>query len=141
MRNLILSFFCVSACFLLEGCVQRRLTINTVPAGALVVLNDEEIGTSPVTTNFDWYGDFSVRISKDGYQTLNTHRKLKRPIKDVAPFDFFWDLFSNRVDEYTWDFTLEPYKEPDRNELIQSAQKLKAESAEPEITKKKKNKK
>ena len=52
---------------LLTGCVERELTITTKPQGALVVLNDEEIGTSPVTVPFNWYGDYRVRISKSGF--------------------------------------------------------------------------
>ena len=50
----------------LAGCVERKLTINTKPQGALVALNDEEIGESPVTVSFNWYGDYCVRISKEG---------------------------------------------------------------------------
>ena len=62
---------------LLSGCVERQLTIKTIPAGALVTLNDEEIGPSPVTTSFNWYGDYNVRISKDGYETLKPTASLK----------------------------------------------------------------
>ena len=62
------------ACLFITGCVERKLTINTEPQGALVILNYEEIGTSPVTVSFSWYGDYRVRISKQGYETLNTHR-------------------------------------------------------------------
>ena len=68
---------CLVTSLLLCGCVERRLTINTKPQGALVTLNDEEIGESPVTVNFNWYGDYCVRISKEGYETLNTHQDLK----------------------------------------------------------------
>src|SRR3990172_12037515 len=50
------------AMILLAGCVERRLTINTDPQGAKVVLNDQEIGTSPVTVPFHWYGDYWVRL-------------------------------------------------------------------------------
>jgi len=45
------------AALLLTGCVERKLTINTEPAGAMVTLNDEQIGESPVTVTFNWYGD------------------------------------------------------------------------------------
>lgn len=109
------------------GCVERQLTINTVPQEAVVVLNDEEIGTSPVTVAFNWYGDYSVRIRKQGYQTLNTHRKLKGPWYDKFPFDFFANLLNPRriVDSYEWTFKLEEKKFPDRNQLIRNAQELK----------------
>ncbi len=112
---------------ILAGCVERRLTINTQPQGALVTLNDEEIGTSPVTVSFEWYGDYNVAIHKEGYQTLKTHRKLKGPWYDTFGFDFFAQIVNpNRiVDSYEWTFELAPKKEPTREELIQAAEELK----------------
>lgn len=111
----------------LAGCVERKLTINTEPQGALVVLNDEEIGESPVTVSFEWYGDYCVRISKEGYETLDTHRKLKRPWYDAFPFDFFAQLVNPKriVDSYEWTFKLEEKKQIEREKLIQDAQELK----------------
>jgi len=111
---------------LLSGCVERKLTINTEPQGALVILNDEEIGTSPVTVSFEWYGDYWIRISKEGYESLNTHRLLKRPLHDIPPFDFFAQIINpNRiVDSYEWTFPLEPRKQISRDELIQAAERL-----------------
>jgi hypothetical protein len=111
----------------LAGCVERKLTINTKPQGALVALNDEEIGESPVTVNFNWYGDYCVRISREGYETLNTHRDLKGPWYDHFPFDFFAQIVNpNRiVDSYEWTFELSPRKQISRDELIQDANELK----------------
>ena len=110
------------------SCVERKITIVTEPPGALVALNDEEIGTSPVTVGFEWYGDYSVRISKDGYQTLSTHQKLKRPLKDVFPFDLLADMFTTKIDEYTWTFKLQPYQQIQKDELIKSATSLQKEA-------------
>jgi len=109
------------------GCVERRLTINTEPDGAIVFLNDEEIGVSPVTVSFEWYGDYNVRISKEEYQTLKTHRKLEAPWYDDFPFDFFASVLNPKriVDTYEWTFELSPQKQPTRDELIQDAQELK----------------
>jgi len=111
----------------LAGCVERELTINTAPQGALVALNDEEIGVSPVTVNFKWYGDYCVRISKEGYETLNTHRELKGPWYDHFPFDFFAQIVNpNRiVDSYEWMFELSPRRQISPDELIQNARELK----------------
>ena len=67
-NSLTLIICCLVASLLLCGCVERRLTINTKPQGAVVALNDEEIGESPVSVNFNWYGDYCVRISKEGYE-------------------------------------------------------------------------
>ena len=112
---------------ILAGCVERELKINTTPQGALVALNDEEIGESPVSVNFNWYGDYCVRISKEGYETLNTHRDLKGPWYDHFPFDFFAQIVNpNRiVDSYEWTFELSPRRQIIRDELIQNAQELK----------------
>lgn len=116
----------LTAGLLLNGCVERKLTINTDPQGAVVVLNDEEIGTSPVTVSFEWYGDYNVRLSKEGYETVKTHHELKPPWYDYFPFDFFAEIINpNRtVDSYEWTFTLPPQKEPNREELIRDAQQL-----------------
>ena len=109
------------------GCVERELTINTRPQGAIVALNDEEIGESPVTVNFNWYGDYCIKISKEGYETVNTHRELKGPWYDHFPFDFFAQIVNpNRIiDSYEWTFELSPGKQISRDELIQNANELK----------------
>jgi hypothetical protein len=132
----VLAAFC-----LITGCVERKITISTEPAGALVALNDEEIGTSPVTVGFEWYGDYSVRISKDGYQTLKTHQNLPRPIYDRFPLDLFADMFSSKIDEYKWNFKLEPLQPVQKEELIKSAVSLKKEALTPPEEKPKKGKK
>ena len=117
---------CVIILTLLSGCVERQLTIKTHPEEALVVLNDEEIGLSPVTVNFNWYGDYCVRIQKEGYETLNTHRELKGPWYDAFPFDFFAQIVNpNRiVDSYEWTFELAPRQQISREELIQNAREM-----------------
>ena len=118
---------CLVASLPLAGCVERELTINTDPQGALVVLNDEEIGESPTTVSFQWYGDYNVRISKEGYETLKTHRKLKGPWYDGFPFDFFAQIVNpNRIaDSYEWTFELSPKRQISREELIRNAREAK----------------
>ncbi|UCG48616.1 MAG: PEGA domain-containing protein [Phycisphaerales bacterium] len=126
-RFLTLTSLALAAVASLCGCVERRLTINTRPQGALVLLNDEEIGRSPVTVTFNWYGDYAVRATREGFQTLNTHRELKAPWYDQFPFDFFAQIVSpaRTVDSYEWTFDLEPLRPPTRAELIKKSQKLK----------------
>lgn len=108
------------------GCVERTLTINTEPSGALVVLNDEQIGESPVTVSFNWYGDYGVRLRKEGYQTLDTHRRLKAPWFDWFPLDFFAEvLYPGRiVDTHEWTFDLAPKQPLTREELLKEADAL-----------------
>ena len=128
-KDKVLAVMAVSVILLtvLAGCVERKLTINTKPEGAVVALNDEEIGESPVTVNFNWYGDYCVRINKEGYETLNTHRELKGPWYDHFPFDFFAQIVNpgRIVDSYEWTFELSPKQQISRDELIQNARELK----------------
>jgi hypothetical protein len=126
-RNLPgIALICVFALMALGGCVERELTIKTNPEGALVELNDEEIGLSPVTVNFNWYGDYCVRITKEGYETLDINRELKSPWYDAFPFDFFAQILNpNRIiDSYEWTFDLAPKRQMSREELIQNAQEM-----------------
>lgn len=109
--------------FVLTGCVERRLTVITEPSDAVVWLNDEEIGVSPVTVSFNWYGDYSVRIEKPGYEIVNTHRLLKRPMHDYAGLDFIAEVLWPKTieDSYTWTFELSPYEPASAPELVEAA--------------------
>jgi len=123
--------FCVAlgmVALLSSGCVERELTIRTEPEGALVTLNDEQIGESPVTVSFNWYGDYWVRATKEGYETLETNRELKAPWHDRFPLDFFAQvLYPGRVvDSYEWTFELAPRQNPTREELIEKAEALRS---------------
>ncbi len=111
---------------LTSGCVERKLTIVTEPSEAIVWLNDEEVGTTPVTVNFNWYGDYNIRIEKDGYNILDTHRQLERPMHDKFPFDFFAEVVTPRkiVDEYIWTFELQAYQPASSEELVIAAEEL-----------------
>ncbi|MHC4235642.1 MAG: PEGA domain-containing protein [Planctomycetota bacterium] len=108
------------------GCVRRTLTIQTEPVGALVLLNDEEIGRSPVTTDFTWYGDYDVIIRHEGYETLNTPMTVRRPWYQVPPIDFVAEILwpGHIVDARSYTFELTEAQPPDREELIDRAQAL-----------------
>ena len=127
-QNRILGLVLLSIIFILfsSGCVERRLTIKSTPPGALVLLNDEEIGPTPVTTSFNWYGDYNIIISKEGYETLKTHRMLKGPWYDRFPFDFFAQILMPKkiVDSYEWTFTLSEKQLMPRETLIKNAEDL-----------------
>lgn len=92
------------------GCVQRRLTITTRPQGALVWLNDKEVGRTPVTIPFEWYGDYDVVIRKPPFETIVDHRKLKTPWYQYPPIDFFAECLipATVYDEHAWHFDLAP---------------------------------
>jgi len=74
-------------CF--TGCVRRRMTIRTDPPGAMVYVDDYEIGTTPVSTNFTYYGTRKIRIVKEGYETLTFLQPIPTPWYEIPPLDFF----------------------------------------------------
>ena len=115
-----------------SGCVERQLTIVTTPPGARVWLNDEDIGASPVTASFQWYGDYNIRIEKPGFQTLHTHRLLEGPWYDSFPFDFLAQIVNPRriVDTYEWSFELQPGQPIARDALIGQALSLSQQLAD-----------
>lgn len=116
----------------LNGCVERRLTILTDPPEASVWLNDEEIGRTPVSVGFNWYGDYKIRIEKEGYEILNTHQEMKRPLEDYFPLDFLTEvLWPGTIRrDLTWSFTLQPAVNPAPEQILQQADALQQKARE-----------
>jgi hypothetical protein len=113
---------------LLAGCARRTLDISSDPPGALVYLNDEEVGRTPMKYDFTWYSDYDVTLRKDGYETLKTHRKLKAPVYMWPPLDLISELFGVK-DRRQWHLTMVPER-PGANDakaMIDRAQDLKGE--------------
>ena len=51
------------------GCnrVERNLQVTSNPPGALVYLNGQEAGRTPMNKSFVWYGTYDVQVRKEGY--------------------------------------------------------------------------
>lgn len=77
----------VFICF--TGCVRRRMTIRSNPVGALVYVDDYEIGTTPISVNFTNYGTRKIRVVKEGYETLTVMQPIPTPWYEIPPLDFF----------------------------------------------------
>lgn len=71
-----------------SGCVQRRMTIRSNPPGALVYVDDYQIGTTPVSTDFIYYGTRKIRLVKDGFETLTVRQPFPMPWYEIFPLDF-----------------------------------------------------
>ena len=114
----------------LSGCVRRTMTISTEPQGATITLNDEQIGRSPVSRDFTWYGDYDVVIRKQGFETLHTNVVVKTPWYEVSPIDFFFDvLWPGHIhDLHEYSFTLAPSVVPEHDDLVNRATALRAEA-------------
>lgn len=125
MRNLLLGLLIsLTACSC--GCVQRRMTIRSNPPGALVFVDNQEIGTTPVATNFTYYGTRTIQLMKDGYETQTVKETFHAPWYQIPPLDFFSEnlAFRENRDEHVVNFTLEPQKILPTEQLLDRAEQL-----------------
>ena len=129
-RNVLLILIIVLCYFVLPGCVERLIAITTEPAGAMVWLNDEEIGATPVTVPFTWYGQYEVVVRKKGFQTLKTSRRTPVPFYQWPGIDFFSEVLMpvRLTDRHEWHFPLEFCRVADRDALIRRASALRSEA-------------
>lgn len=94
----------VATVFAFSGCVTRSITVKTNPSNALVYIDNELIGESPVTTPFTFYGTRKIMIEKKDEDGVLTHErtivfeKIKAPVYEIFPLDFFSELI--------WPFTI-----------------------------------
>ncbi len=110
-----------AAAILPVGCVRRRLTIRTQPAGATVFVDKKPIGISPISTSVTYYGTREIEAVHDGYRTEKVRRKFLPPWYEIPPIDFLaesvwpWELRDERV----VDITLVPQSIP-QSEVLQA---------------------
>src|SRR2546426_10771649 len=89
-RSAALPLWTVLLASLAGGCgVQRTLEVQSSPPGALVYLNGEEAGRTPMRKNFVWYGTYDVELRKEGYETVSRNTPVWAPWWQWPPFDFF----------------------------------------------------
>ncbi len=119
----------------LAGCSQRRVMITSEPSGALVSVNDRELGRTPIEADFVYYGVYDVRVEAPGFEPLRTKAKANTPIYEYPPVDFAVSALP--VDTtIRWHFKLQPAlettmpREQFEDELLQRARVLRGD-AEP----------
>ncbi len=108
---------------LLSGCLQRIVTVKSDPPGALVYLNGQEMGRTPVSREFLWYGNYDIELRMKGYQSLKTHANLGCPPWQYIPLDLFTDMLP-LTDEHLLQFTLQPEQEADPLDVLARGEEL-----------------
>jgi hypothetical protein len=118
----------------LSGCVERRYTVRSDPPGALLIANDEEIGPTPASRSFVYYGDREFTLMLDGYQTQSFRQPIKAPWWDNYITEFFTENLVPYTfrDERDFTFKLTPIAPVPRDELIARGENLRqAAQADP----------
>jgi hypothetical protein len=106
------------------------VTIDSDPPGAVVALNHTEVGRTPVTSGFLFYGDYDVTLRKEGYETLTTHANIPSPIYEQVPLDLVATALPVRIKtNRSFHFTLDPLPQvspENQAALIERARELQA---------------
>ena len=137
---------------LLPGCIERKITFGSSPAGAIVTLNDEEVGRTPVSVPFTWYGNYDIklRLSKNvgtsekpeiKHYYLHTHKRATAPWFQFIVIDLVTELLPIQFkDEKFWAFTVPEVQEPADQDVIDRARQMKTMLDAPEDLENKKKK-
>ncbi len=110
------------------GCVQRRMTIRSNPPGALVYVDDYQVGTTPVSTDFVYYGTRKIRLVKDGFETLTVRQPFPLPWYQVFPLDFVTEnVWPGEIrDERVVDLAMTPMMATPPEEVVARAEQARA---------------
>lgn len=111
---------------LLGGCVERTITITSDPAGALVYLNDDEVGRTPLTVPFTYYGVYDVRLEHEGFAPLWTKQEAKAPWWENPGPDFVGEMIPRNKSKFAWHYQLTPQGPIDTAAMIDRARQLRA---------------
>ena len=136
IRNKI-SWLCICVGLaVMGGCVERTIQIDSQPQGALVILNDKEVGRTPCEVDFTWYGSYEVILRREAepledgsfvyYKALQDTRRVNPPWYQMLGIDFFAEALTPWTyhDRHHWEFKLVEDEPFDREALIERAQQL-----------------
>jgi hypothetical protein len=121
---------------LANGCVRRRLMVRTNQPGALVAVDNQVIGTTPVATSFRYYGTREIRIERDGFRTEKLVQSFRPPWYQWPVIDFFAEtLYPGELrDERVVDVELVPQTLPTVDQVISTGDQLRAQARSGVIT-------
>lgn len=107
--------------------------VRTNPPGALVYVDNQQIGTTPCAVDFTYYGTREIRMIKPGFETLTVNQPIPTPWYQLPGIDFFSEnLVPMKIrDNRTVSFNLMPQRIIPTEELIGRGQQLRAEAGAP----------
>lgn len=111
--------------------------MRTEPPGAVVRVNGDEVGTSPVAWRFEHYGTVRVETELAGYEPESRDVHLRAPWYEKPGIDFFADVLAPwRIrDDHEVQLKLSPEKKVDVEreirDLSAAARALREEAEKP----------
>jgi hypothetical protein len=112
------------------SCVRRRLNVRTNPPGALVYVDNQQIGTTPCSVDFTYYGTREIRLIKPGFETLTVNQPIPTPWYEIPPLDFVSEnLVATKIrDNRTVSFDLQPQVVVPTDQLLGRANQLRQDT-------------
>ena len=106
------------------------MTIVSNPPGAMTLLDGREIGYTPASADFIWYGTRQVTLIKDGFETKTDLVTIPAPLYQWPVIEFFADNFSPKriTDRRVFSFDLQPKQIIPDEELRTRARQLRSEA-------------
>ncbi|HEX5472397.1 MAG TPA: PEGA domain-containing protein [Lacipirellulaceae bacterium] len=103
------------------------------PPGALVYVDNQQIGTTPCAVDFIYYGTREIRLIKPGYETLTVNQPIPTPWYEVPGLDFVSEvLVPTKIrDNRTVTYTLAPQLVIPTQELVDRANQLRQDTLQP----------
>jgi PEGA domain len=119
-----------------EAIVRRRLNVNSNPQGALVYVDNQQIGTTPCAVDFTYYGTREIRLIKPGFETLTVNQPIPTPWYQYTPIDFVAEnLVTMKIrDNRTVNYNLAPQLVVPTQELIGRANQLRQDTLQYGVT-------
>jgi hypothetical protein len=91
------------------GCLKRTISVTTEPPGALVWINDVEVGRTPLEMDFTFYGTYDVRLRREGYEPIIASAKADTPIQEQPGIDLLAEAMPVRFHNIVrWHWVLAP---------------------------------
>lgn len=108
------------------GCVERRFVIESDPPGALVLVNGQPLGTTPVDGHFIYYGNYDFTLVKDGYETLHVDQRIRAPWYQWPLVDFASEnLYPGKLEDVRrFRYAMQPMTQVNTQQLLNQADAL-----------------
>lgn len=106
------------------------MTVRSNPPGATVYLDGKEIGRTPFSTNFDFYGNREFRLVKEGYETKTVITPVRAPWYQWIGLDFVTEVIlpGKLTDHKYYEFEMIPDRIIPNRELVDRGEELRRQA-------------
>lgn len=124
MRRRLLAAACGVWCVGGAGCIERVIHVTSEPPGAMVWVNDVEMGRTPVDVEYEWEGAYDVRVMLEGFEPVWEKRVVQGEAHDAPGLDLLATVAPARFrSESRWHFELRR-AEDDVDALVERGRRM-----------------